>query len=276
MLRTPLHDLVSSPRAKRLLGRVDAATRACAAAMSEGGPRAVRRLVVDAVYWRFHPRVRRWRAELEAQGAIDEAFDRRFGVDTAGEVALGDVGIAGVDVERGHGVYRSVWASAFREAMASLPIEHARFTFVDYGSGKGKALMLAAEFPFEEIVGVEFARPLHDVAARNLATFAMQTQPGRKLHSECADATLFVPPERPLVCFFFNPFDAATMDAVLANLVASARRTPRDVYVVRCNMRGMTEHRDDRLDAHGLRLVTEGERHQAFRMTLQPIGGVSH
>ena len=37
--------------------------------------------------------------------------------------------------------------------MASLEIDFSQFTFIDIGSGKGRALLLAAEYPFRRVVG---------------------------------------------------------------------------------------------------------------------------
>jgi SAM-dependent methyltransferase len=253
--------------ADRVLTRVGDAARACATAWRRGGASEVGRLVSDVAYWRYHPRVRRWRAELPRQQAIDDAFDARFGVETASEVALSDVGVGGADLQRGHGVYRPVWTDIFHRAVGELAVDFARFAFVDYGSGKGKALLLAADYPFREIVGVEFARPLHDIAARNIALYSSPTQRCHAIRSACADALAFEPPGGPLVGFFFNPFDDATTDGVIAKLVESVRRDPRDVFVIYCNMRDVKEHGPAFERRKGLRLVTEHPLYLTFRVS---------
>jgi len=169
-------------------------------------------------------------------------------------------------------VYRPVWTHVFHEAMGSLPVFLERFTFVDYGSGKGKALLLASEHPFQEVIGVEFARPLQEIAARNLRLYASPSQRCRLLRSECDDALHFVPPPRPLVCFFFNPFDDATTDAVIARLADSVRRDPRDVFVVYCNMRDVKEHWPAFRRRDGLELVAEHSRYLTFRVVVGARG----
>jgi len=213
------------------------------------------RVVVGAAYWRLHPRVRRWAAELPKQQRLDEAFDRDFGVDTAGEVRLEDAGVAEYDVERGHGYYRPVWTYPFRQAIEAIPSDLRQFTFVDYGSGKGKALLLASDYPFREIVGIEFAPALHEVPARNIERYASATQRCHAVRSECRDALQFAPPLQPLVCFFFNPFDDATMAAVLDRLQESVSRHPRDVFIVYTNMRSVGEHEQVLRDRRGLVVV---------------------
>jgi hypothetical protein len=258
-------------RASRIVGRVDAARRACASAYRRGGFAELGRLLSDAAYWRFHPRVRRWAAEIPIQQRIDEAFDHQFGVDTAGGVALSDIGLGAADVERGHGHYRPVWTRVLREALERIPGDLGQFTFVDYGSGKGKALLLASDYPFQEILGVEFARPLHEVAARNIERYSSKTQKCHRLRSECNDALEFSPPERPLVCFFFNPFDDATMSGVLSRLDESARRCPRDIYLVYANMRDVDEHERVFRAKACLSLLVRHPQYLIFRLSASQV-----
>ena len=50
----------------------------------------------------------------------------------------------------------------FASAMSGLDIDPRGCTFVDLGSGKGRALIMAAGYPFACIVGVEFAEEAGD------------------------------------------------------------------------------------------------------------------
>ena len=52
--------------------------------------------------------------------------------------------------------------------LRALDIDYSDFVFVDYGSGKGRTLLVAAEFPFKKIVGVEIAQELHAIAGKNV------------------------------------------------------------------------------------------------------------
>src|SRR5260370_15319574 len=60
-----------------------------------------------------------------------------------------------------HSPYQPTDPALFQEIMASLPIEFEQFAFVDLGSGKGRTLLMASEYPFKRIVGVELIAELH-------------------------------------------------------------------------------------------------------------------
>jgi tRNA G46 methylase TrmB len=81
-----------------------------------------------------------------------------------------------------HSPYQPTEPALFREMMARLPIEFDRFTFVDIGSGKGRTLLMASEYPFWKIVGVELIAELHDAAEENIRDYRSPTE--RCMHIE--------------------------------------------------------------------------------------------
>jgi SAM-dependent methyltransferase len=114
-------------------------------------------------------------------------------------------------------------------AITALGENLERFVFVDYGCGKGRALILAAGYPFRRIVGVEFAASLADVARENVATLGAAA-PRIDVHT--MDATDFAPPPGPLVLYFFNPFGAPVLRQILERVRTSIARVPRPVYLI--------------------------------------------
>src|SRR5919109_3431347 len=87
-------------------------------------------------------------------------FDWRHGVRTCGNADLADLTVVGDNT--GHAVhYQPSHPKFLFEVFSSLKIDYPSYTFVDFGSGKGRVLLVASEFPFSEILGVEFAAELH-------------------------------------------------------------------------------------------------------------------
>lgn len=105
------------------------------------------------------------------------------------------------------------------------------FTFIDLGSGKGRVLLMAADYPLKRIIGVEFMPKLHRTAQKNISGFASGRQRCRQIETLCMDARDFQFPDGPLVVYLFNPFSEATFAQVLENLRRSVERSPRPVYV---------------------------------------------
>ena len=128
--------------------------------------------------------------------------------------------------------YQPTEPALFREMMASLPIRFDQFTFIDLGSGKGRTLLMASEYPFKRIVGVELLPALHQIAQENLAWFKSESQKCFTLEAVCGDATEFVFPDEPLVLYLFNPVLESGLRRVMVNLDRSLGAHPRAVYVL--------------------------------------------
>ncbi len=138
-------------------------------------------------------------------------------VDTGGRIDLLQLDIDSPNLP--YGVrYQGSSAVECRSALTHLPIRREDFTFIDLGCGKGRCLLIASEFPFRRILGVEFSRELCEVARKNLDI--VQQSMGRRLNAEvvCQDAAEFVLPDEPLVLYFYNPFDREVMQVVVQNV----------------------------------------------------------
>jgi hypothetical protein len=159
------------------------------------------------------------------------AFDRELNIETTDIVHLNALAVGGTTAEHGTG-YQPSDPDLFSGIVRSLTIDLGKYTFVDFGSGKGRVVLMAAMLPFRRIVGVEFAEALHQIACDNKARFP--TDKLRCEHVELLrmDAVDFVIPEGPLVLYFHNPFDKVVMDRVASNISRSATQRPRPIYVI--------------------------------------------
>ncbi|HJU53665.1 MAG TPA: class I SAM-dependent methyltransferase [Pyrinomonadaceae bacterium] len=158
-------------------------------------------------------------------------FDALNNVRTAGVVDFADLDMTGINIEHSYD-YEAIDPKLFRKAVGSLDIRHEYFVFVDFGSGMGRAVLLASEFPFREVVGVEFSPELHAVAEENIRCYKPDARRCRDVRSVCADALEYAIPEGPSVLFFYNPFKEKLLADVLENIRRSLERTPREVRVI--------------------------------------------
>ena len=134
-----------------------------------------------------------------------------------------------------HSPYQPTDPALFREMMSALPIQFDKFTFIDIGSGKGRTLLMASEYPFQKIIGVELLPELHQVAQENLRLYQSESQKCFALESVCGNATTFPFPAEPLVLYLFNPLPESGLRQMLANLDRSLTANPRPAYVLYYN-----------------------------------------
>ena len=146
-------------------------------------------------------------------------------------VALAGLTIRGPNRAHGHD-YRPTPCSIFEWTMAAIDYDFSRLTFVDYGAGKGRVLLLASEHPFAAVGGIEFAEELHDDAVMNIAQYPRSRMKCRNVECVLEDASTLGPPEGESVNYFFNPFSREVFAEVLHNLVVSYRKRPRRLYLI--------------------------------------------
>jgi hypothetical protein len=135
-----------------------------------------------------------------------------------------------------HSPYQPTESGLFHEMIEALSardgFDFCRFIFIDLGSGKGRTLLMAADYPFRRIVGVELLPGLNQIAQENLRQYKCASQKCFAVESVCGDAADFSFPNEPMVLFFFNPFPEPGLRRVIANLERSLREHPRVVYVL--------------------------------------------
>ena len=207
---------------------LDSAHRWWAAASSyEGRFRATGRLF--AALWEFLRDSTPSRLRTR-YGDADYDWDYRVNT-TSGGVAWRDR-LLGVF----HSAYQPTDPAAFREMLATL-VEHTHlnfpdFTFLDLGSGKGRTLLMASDYPFRRILGVELLPGLDQIARENLRHYKKESQRCFAVETICADAATFPLPNEPLVVYLFNPFGEFLLRHVVANLEQTLRANPRPLYVL--------------------------------------------
>jgi SAM-dependent methyltransferase len=131
-----------------------------------------------------------------------------------------------------HSAYQPTEPAAFHEMLAAVPVDVSGFTFIDLGSGKGRTLLMASEYPFRRIIGVELLPALNRVACENLQAFKGAKQRCFAIESICGDAREFEFPTEPTVLYLFNPLPEAGLATVVRRLGASAKNHPRPIMVL--------------------------------------------
>lgn len=120
------------------------------------------------------------------------------------------------------------------KAFEYLKNENANKSLVDFGSGKGRILVVAAYYGFKNITGIDFVESLCKEAERNIEK-KKALFPATNFKIICGDAANYTIENDANVFFFFNPFDEVIMLPVVKNILLSFRNNPRKIYVVYLN-----------------------------------------
>jgi SAM-dependent methyltransferase len=119
--------------------------------------------------------------------------------------------------------YQPTEPSLFHEMISALDLDFRQFTFIDVGSGKGRTLLMAADYPFRAVMGVEIVPELHAAAQKNINAYKSDSQRCFAIESHCADARTFNFPSGSLLLYLFNPLPEAGLTKMLSRLEQARR-----------------------------------------------------
>jgi SAM-dependent methyltransferase len=201
-------------------------------------------------------------------------FDTTRRVQTSGLVARPPASKIVGEISDSH-IYGPVRVANAHAALRDLPLggaqdggggDYSQYTFIDMGSGKGRVLFVAAEYPFRKVIGVEFSNALHDDALANLKRYKFPRRRCADIEPVHVDARDFEFPNDNLVIYLFNPFGPEVMEKMLANLERSLETHPRHAIVVML----WPDHSDVVERMAIMRVYRKTRRHHIFEAGARP------
>jgi 16S rRNA G966 N2-methylase RsmD len=140
---------------------------------------------------------------------------------------------------KAHGrYYEGTNAFVFKKIFSQVKIDAPNSCFVDFGSGKGKAMFMAAEKGFRKVIGVEFSIELVDICRKNLEAFKQRARSKTEFEIYHMDAAEFEIPAEANLLFFSNPFDETIILKVIDNIFESLKKSPREIVVIHLHPQG--------------------------------------
>jgi SAM-dependent methyltransferase len=204
-------------------------------------PRPIFKFAAKAYSWVMTPL---WSLDSAQQ----RAFERRLGVSTGGTVHVDPSKLADRLLgDSTGGLVDSPTSGIVTEGGDNSPYEPCRWlsvrkvikdlrpgtsdVFLDFGSGKGQVLLIAALFPFKRVTGVEYDQELAERSRRNIE-IALPRLRTRAVECITADVLESNVDDDASVVFMFNPFIGQTFRSAMGKVFASFDRNPRDLHIV--------------------------------------------
>jgi SAM-dependent methyltransferase len=160
----------------------------------------------------------------------ESAFDKFYAVKTAGKRRWQDLG-TGAPSDAFSQDYIPSPPTLMRKALSFVP-DHETFTFVDLGCGMGRTLIIASEFNFRAILGVEKAPELCDLARTNLQSVRSRFPDRTPMQVVQADAATWTLPTGNLVIYLYDPFGKPVIKAVVRLIEEALRQERRRLFVI--------------------------------------------
>ncbi|HUZ97123.1 MAG TPA: class I SAM-dependent methyltransferase [Edaphobacter sp.] len=182
---------------------------------------------------------------LKATSTPVHPFDQIHGVETSGLVPAANL-ITGhpndEHVTAYYGVAPSILRTLidlWRETPPPEPIHN--YTFIDIGAGKGRAMLVASELPFHQIIGIELNPAMATIASQNIDRWhqshaADSTAPRlAPIQLQEQDALSFDFPSTPTLVFLFHPFEAPVLKQLLRRIETQFAKRPGTLDILYVN-----------------------------------------
>jgi SAM-dependent methyltransferase len=117
----------------------------------------------------------------------------------------------------------------FDKILANFQIS-SKDAILDFGCGKGGALISLSKYPFSKISGVEISPELVNIAQNNIRKLKI-----KNVDIACCDAADFKQLDEYNYFYFFDPFPCSVMLEVLANIDKSIMARPRRATIIYLN-----------------------------------------
>ncbi len=160
----------------------------------------------------------------------DFIFDNRYGLDMDESFKVTDFDSLKSEETYPYR-YQPTRIRHFRKFMKRFNFPEGQ-VFVDIGSGKGKILLLASQYCFKKVIGVELSQVLCQVARENISIYQNKTGKSYNIEVVESDVMQYQVPDDASVFYLYNPFESRIMQVILQNIQSSLKNNPRKVWIV--------------------------------------------
>jgi precorrin-6B methylase 2 len=162
----------------------------------------------------------------------DRNYDKRNSTDTASHILIPELEISDAEAREHANPYRTLPERFIRYLISHLDINYQEYDFVDIGCGKGRVLLVASNFPFRSICGIEASQTALKIAEKNIRTYRCADQKCFNIQIRNVDVRYFEPPTANTVYYFFESFHADMLGTVLTKIASKLRGQGKMIYVV--------------------------------------------
>ena len=174
-----------------------------------------------------------WNVKIATYLLVQEIKgEKKYCITSTGADELKSLEEKGIEINHAT-IYMPVSYNLLEEIFGELN-EKSKIHFLDIGSGKGRAMCVAAQYGFSKVTGIDFSKEFCSAAEENLAV-TKRKKTGLQYKIINNDAFYFEIPNDVDCIFMFNPFDEIIMNGVAENILESFEMAPRTITLIYVN-----------------------------------------
>lgn len=163
-------------------------------------------------------------------------FEYRYNIDTISMRLVSQITDVTDKDKEDSGSYQATHVYSFKKMFNHLEGVHSSSgSFLDLGSGKGRAMMLGALHGFRKIYGVEYSLDLCQVAEINISKFRKNLNAETEFLVINDNVLNYEIPSDVSVIYMANPFGNIIMSSILDRVEQSLINEPREIVIVYLN-----------------------------------------
>jgi SAM-dependent methyltransferase len=159
--------------------------------------------------------------------------DRHYGIHTTGKDELKSLERKGIDISHAT-LYMPSSYNVLEKLMKEIIKYPSNKSFLDIGCGKGRVMVVAAEYGFTRIIGIDFSKEFCEYAKQVTRTYRAR-HPQVHFSVKLADASYYTIDPDTTTIFLFNPFDEVITAHVVDNIIRSQQDHPRTIRILYVN-----------------------------------------
>ena len=129
--------------------------------------------------------------------------------------------------------YAPTYYSLIKESFSVIKNKN-KLNFIDVGCGKGKVLLVASDFGFKKIIGIDLSKKLLHICKQNIYKYKQLKYKKKLIKLINIEATKYKITNEN-VFYFFDPFSGPVLNTFLKNILLSFKKNKRVIYIIFAN-----------------------------------------
>lgn len=160
----------------------------------------------------------------------DNYFDKKYGMNTSEIIEVADLDLT--DKNKKHSYkYQPTRIRHFNNLMKKLRFPEGS-VFVDLGAGKGRILLIASNYNFKRVIGVEISSKLCEIARNNVAIYEKRLKRSLGITIFELDVLKYNINDDENIFYIYRPFDDFIMEKIIEEIKKSFKRNPRKIWLI--------------------------------------------